>query len=40
MPIYVYKHPDKENYIEVVQSMNDVHEYTDKDNLKWKRVFI
>lgn len=40
MPIYVYKHPDKENYIEIIQSMNDVHEYTDEDNLKWKRVFI
>lgn len=23
MPLYVYKHPNKEDYIEVVQSMNE-----------------
>ena len=37
--IYVYKHPKKEEYIEQVQGMNDVHEYTDKDGLKWERVW-
>ena len=27
MPIYVYKHPEKEEYIEVLQGMNDEHVY-------------
>ena len=36
---YEYKHPNKEEYVTVDQGMNDVHEYTDKDNVKWERVF-
>ena len=39
MPIYIYKHPDKEEYKEVVQKMNDKHEFFDSDGLEWKRVF-
>ena len=31
MPIYRYKHPNKENFVEVVQSMTEKHEYVDKD---------
>jgi len=37
MPIYIYKHPQKEEYIEVLQGMNDEHIYFDEDGLEWKR---
>tara|TARA_B110000495_G_scaffold90411_1_gene78086 strand:+ start:891 stop:1280 length:390 start_codon:yes stop_codon:yes gene_type:complete len=37
MPTYVYKHPEKEEYIEVIQSMNEDHTYFDKEGLEWKR---
>jgi hypothetical protein len=37
MPIYIYKHPEKEEYIEVIQSMNEEHIYLDEDGLEWKR---
>ena len=40
MPLYVYKHPNKEKYIEVVQSMNEKHIYVDKSGLEWKRVWF
>ena len=40
MPLYVYKHPDKENYIEVVQTMKEEHVYVDEDGVSWKRVFV
>ena len=39
MPIYVYKHPKKDEYIEVIQGMNDEHVY-EKDGLAWERVFL
>lgn len=39
MPLYIYKHPKKEQYIEVVQRMTDKHEYVDEDGVKWERVF-
>lgn len=39
MPLYIYKHPDKEEYTEVVQTMNEEHVYFDKEGLQWKRVF-
>ena len=39
MPIYVYKHPEKEEYIEVLQGMNDEHVY-EQDGLVWERVFL
>ena len=39
MPIYVYKHPEKEEYIEVLQGMNDKHKY-EQDDLEWERVFL
>ena len=40
MPIYIYKHPETEEYIEVFQGMNDEHKYSDDSGLEWKRVFI
>ena len=38
MPIYVYKHPDREEYEEVFQGMNDEHVY-EKDGVTWDRYF-
>lgn len=39
MPEYVFKHPDKEDYIEIFQSMAEEHVYSDEDGLKWERVY-
>jgi hypothetical protein len=39
MPIYTYKHPKKEQYVDLVQGMNDSHEYTDEKGVKYERVF-
>jgi hypothetical protein len=39
MPVYVYKHPAKEEFIELVQSMNEEHVYIDDSGLKWARVW-
>lgn len=38
MPLYIYKHPDKEEYIEVYQGMNDEHTYF-HNNIEWERQF-
>lgn len=37
MPNYIYKHPKKEEYVEVVQGMNDEHVYFDEDGIEWER---
>lgn len=39
MPLYTYEHPENGESIDVIQSMNDEHSYTDKQGLKWLRVF-
>ena len=39
MPLYTYEHPITSEEIDVIQGMNDKHEYTDEDGVKWKRVF-
>jgi len=39
MGLYTYKNPITNVEIEIVQSMNDTHEYIDADGLKWNRVF-
>jgi hypothetical protein len=38
MPEYIYKHPDKEEYVSVIQRMNEAHVYSDEKQLEWKRV--
>lgn len=38
MPVYCYKHPDKEEYIDVVQGMNDEHKFF-QEGIEWKRVY-
>ena len=39
MPIYIFKNPNEEKYIEVFQSMNEDHIYMDEEGLAWKRQF-
>jgi len=39
MPIYIFKHPETEEYKEIVQTMNEDHVYFDESGLQWKRVF-
>lgn len=41
MPVYIYHNTDTDEYREIYQSMNDVHEYFGEsgDELSWKRVF-
>ena len=39
MPRYIYKHPEKEEYVEVTQTMSEEHVFFDFTGLKWKRVF-
>lgn len=38
-PIYTYKHPDREEYVDVVQAMNDDHVYVDEDGVNWEREY-
>ena len=39
MPIYVYKHPEKEEYEEVLQGMSEEHTYS-KNGVEWERIFL
>ena len=38
-PLYTYKHPEKEEYIEVIQGMNDEHVYVDEEGVTWDREY-
>jgi hypothetical protein len=38
MPIYIYKHPEEEDYREIIQTMSEAHVYSE-DGVEWKRVF-
>ena len=40
MPIYLFKHPDTDETIEVVQKMNDAHVYADENDVEWERVWV
>ena len=40
MPLYIFKHPETGEEIEVVQSMKDEHIYIDESGAKWDRVFF
>ena len=40
MPLYVYQHPVTEEYIEIIQGMNDDHVYGDEEGVEWNRVFF
>jgi len=39
MPTYIFKHPDKEEYLEIFQNINDEHVYSDEEGVMWDRVF-
>lgn len=39
MPLYIYEHPKTEEVIELIQGMNDKHEYIDDKGVKWNRLF-
>ncbi len=39
MPLYCFRHPTEDAYIEINQRMVDVHEYFDEEGIKWLRVF-
>lgn len=39
MPCYIYKHPKKEKYIELIQSMSEPHTYFDDKGIEWERVW-
>lgn len=39
MPSYIYQNPKTKEIVELIQSIHDDHEYTDKYGLKWDRVF-
>jgi len=38
MPIYIYQHPTKGIVKEIIQSVNDTHEYVE-NGIKWIRIF-
>jgi hypothetical protein len=37
--VYSYRHPETEKIIDIVQGINDKHEYVDEKGVEWKRVF-
>lgn len=39
MPEYIYKHPKREKYVFVIQTMNEEHTFADASGTKWERVF-
>lgn len=39
MPLYTYQHPETEEYIDIIQGMNDTHVYIDQEGVSWKRIF-
>ena len=39
MPLYDFKHPEREEYIELSFGMNEDKKYIDEDGTEWKRVF-
>ncbi len=39
MPIYVFKNPEKEEYVEVHQNMSEPHVFIDDRGVEWERVW-
>ena len=39
MPAYEFKHPSKEEYVEVFFHMDDEKSYIDEGGISWERVF-
>lgn len=38
MPIYIYEHPETGEIKEIIQGMNEPHQYKDENGDQWKRV--
>jgi len=39
MPLFTYEHPETGETVDIIQGMNDEHEYADKEGVVWIRVF-
>ena len=39
MPLYIFKNPNANEYVEVVQKMSDDHVFVDDSGLEWERVW-
>ena len=39
MPIYLYQNPNTQEIVEVIQSMNDKHQYIGANGVEYNRVF-
>lgn len=39
MPLYLYQHPTSKKVVEIIQHMNDIHEY-EENGIKFKRIWI
>jgi len=39
MPLYIYKNPETEEIVEVIQTMREDHVYIDDTGLQWRRIF-
>ena len=40
MPLYCYRNSQTGEEVEIIQGMNDVHEFIDSSGVKWDRVFF
>ncbi len=39
MPYYVFKNPETEDIVEILQGINDPHKYFDESGTEWERVY-
>ena len=39
MPVYVFKHPQTGEQLELIQKMQEPHVYVDKKGVEWQRVW-
>lgn len=39
MPLFLYRNPNTQEILEIVQSVHEEHVYVDKNGLKWEREF-
>ncbi len=39
MPLYIFQNPETKEVVEILQKMNEKHQYFDKDNLEYARLY-
>jgi len=39
MPLYVFKHPEEEVVVEIIQKMEETHVFVDDEGTEWERVW-